>query len=93
MVLIHRLALSLLQYVLLSPVNYCDESTQCSNFKVSKLALWKKYTMSIKSCCNLKKSLFGLLNATAESVTCSPFLKNLEKHFCNLANKKLCQAH
>ena len=53
-------------------------------FKVSELALWKKYTTSIKSCCNLKTSLFDLFNAAAESVNCSFFLKNLEKHVCNL---------
>ena len=35
-----------------------------------------------------KKSLFVLFNATAESVNCSLFLKNLEKHFCNWLAKK-----
>ena len=30
-----------------------------------------------------KKSFFVFFNATAESVNCSFFLKNLEKHFCN----------
>ena len=48
-------------------------------FKASELALWKKYTVFIKSCCNLITSLFLLLIATAESVSCSLFLKNLEK--------------
>ena len=44
--------------------------------------------VSIKSCYNLTKSLLVLFNATAESVNCSLFLKNLEKHFCNLTYKK-----
>ena len=36
-----------------------------------------------------KKSLFVLFDAiTAESVNSSLFLKNLEKHFCNLTYKK-----
>ena len=35
-----------------------------------------------------KKSLFVLFDATAVSVNCSLFLKNLEKHFCNLTCKK-----
>ena len=56
-------------------------------FKVSELALWKKYTASIKSCGNLK-NLFVLFNATAESVDCSLFLKSLEKRFCNLTYRK-----
>ena len=56
-------------------------------FKVSDLALWKKYTASIVFL-QLKKSLFVWFNATAESVDCSLFLKNLEKHFCNLTFKK-----
>ena len=55
--------------------------TRCSNFKVSKLKLWKKYTVSIEY-------FLVLLNATTESVNCSLFLKNLEKHFCNLTYKK-----
>ena len=42
----------------------------------------------LKSCCNFKKPLFVLLNATAKSVNCSFFLKNLEKRFCNLTYKK-----
>ena len=41
-----------------------------------------------ESCCNFKTSLFGLLNAMAESVNCSLFLKNLQKHFCNMIYKK-----
>ena len=49
----------------------------------------EKYTVSIKSCCNLKKCLFVLLPLqTAESVNCSFSLKNLEKYFCNLTSKK-----
>ena len=43
-------------------------------FKVNELTHWKK--------CSLKTSLFVLFNATAESVNCSFFLKNLETHFC-----------
>ena len=49
-------------------------------FKVSELMHWKK--------CNLKTSLFVLFNATAESVNCSLFLKNLGTHFCNVTCKK-----
>ena len=51
----------------------------------------EKYTVSFKSCCNLKKTLFVLFNATAESVNCS-FLKNLEKYFCSLSYKKKCSS-
>ena len=36
----------------------------------------------------VKTSLFVLFNATAESVNCSLFLKNLETHFCNVTCKK-----
>ena len=46
-----------------------------------------KFTVSIKSCCNLK-NLFVVFNPTAESVNCSLFLKNLEKHFCDLTYKR-----
>ena len=35
-----------------------------------------------------KKLLFVLFNPTAEYVNCSLFLKNLEKHFCDLTYKK-----
>ena len=35
-----------------------------------------------------KKFLFALFNPTTESVNCSLFLKNLEKHFCDLTYKK-----
>ena len=53
-----------------------------------------KFTTSIKSCCNLKKSLFVVFNPTAESVNCSTFLKNLEKRFCDLTlRKKLRLTH
>ena len=38
--------------------------------------------------CNLKTSLFLLFNATVHSENCSLFLKNLEKHFCNVTCKK-----
>ena len=41
----------------------------------------------MKRCCDFKTSLFVLFNATAESVNCSLFLKNLEKHFCNVTGK------
>ena len=48
-----------------------------------------KFTVSIKSCCNLKNLLLNILfNATAEFLKCSLFLKNLEKHFCDLTYKK-----
>ena len=47
-----------------------------------------KFTVSIKSCCNLSKSLFVVFNPSAESVNYSLFLKNLEKHFCDLSYKK-----
>ena len=57
-------------------------------FKVSKLAQWKKYTDFIKSCGIKKIFLDVLFNAKAESVNCSLFLKNVEKHFCNLTYKK-----
>ena len=36
----------------------------------------------------VKESLFVVLNATAESVNCSFFLKNLETHFYNVTCKK-----
>ena len=45
-----------------------------------------KFTVSTKSFCNLKN--LSLFNPTAESVNCSLFLKNLEKHFCDLTYKK-----
>ena len=43
--------------------------------------------------CNSTKSLFVLFNATAESVNCFFFLKNLEKHLCNFAYKKNFAKH
>ena len=46
-----------------------------------------KCTVSIKSCSNLK-NLFVLFNPTVESMNCSLFLKNLEKHFCDLTYKQ-----
>ena len=55
--------------------------------KVGELALLKKYTVFLKSCCNLKTSLFVLFDAMAESMNCS-LLKNLETHFCNVICKK-----
>ena len=45
-----------------------------------------KFTALINFCCNLKKSIFVVLNPTAESVNCSLFLKNVEKH-CDLTFK------
>ena len=48
----------------------------------------EKFTVSIKSCCNLKKSLFVVFNPMAESVNCSLFFKILENHFCDLIKKK-----
>ena len=36
----------------------------------------------------MAKFLFVLFKPTSEFVNCSPFLKNLEKHFCNLTYKK-----
>ena len=42
--LIYRLLISLLLYILFSPINYRDKRFfmhACFNFKVSKLALWK----------------------------------------------------
>ena len=56
--------------------------------KVSELALYKKYIVLPKCCCSLQTSLFVSFNATAESVNCSLFLKNLETHFCNVTCKK-----
>ena len=53
--LIYRLPISLLLYILLSPINYRDKCffrTQCLNFKVSELAQWKNHSVSIKICCN-----------------------------------------
>ena len=56
----------------------------------------EKIHVSVKSCWNFKKSLFVLFNATAKSVNCSIFSKNLEKHFSNLTYKthsKFTQQH
>ena len=57
-------------------------------FKVSELALRKNCTVFLKCYCSLKTSLFVLFNATAESVNCCFFLKNVETHFCNVICKK-----
>ena len=46
-----------------------------------------KFTVSIVFL-QFKKSHFVAFNLTAESVNCSLFLKNLEKHFCDLTCKK-----
>ena len=46
-----------------------------------------KYAVSIVFL-QFKKMPFVLFNATAESVNCSLFSKNLEKHFYNLNYKK-----
>ena len=49
----------------------------------------EKYTVSTKSCLlQFKKSRFVLFNAPVEFMDCSLFLKNLEKHFCNLTSIK-----
>ena len=45
-------------------------------------------SLSLSLLLQFKKFLFVLFNPTAESVNCSLFLKNLEKHFCDLTNKK-----
>ena len=57
-------------------------------FKVCELALWDEYTVSVKSCCDLKNFFYVSFNATSESVNSSLFLKNLEKNFCDLTYKK-----
>ena len=56
----------------------------------SKLGSWSygKIHGIDKVLLQFKKSLFVLFNATAESVNCSLFLTNLEKHFCDLTYKK-----
>ena len=47
-----------------------------------------KFTVSIKSCCNLKNfSLFCLISRQSPR-TALFSLKNLEKHFCDLTYKK-----
>ena len=77
-------------------MNYRNERLfDHSVFKVSELVLWKKYMVSIKSCCNQKKFLFVLFNATAEYVNSSLFLKNLEKDFCNFIHSFIhsCYSH
>ena len=79
-------------YILFSPINYGDKQFVMHTalvFKVSKLALWKKYTVSInKVLIQFKKSLFVLFIVTVESVNCFLILKNLEKHFCNFTSQK-----
>ena len=73
----------------LSPINYRDKRFFMQTVvKVSELALWKKHTVFLRCCCNLKTSLFVLFNATAESMNRSLFLKNLETHFCNVTCEK-----
>ena len=67
-------------------------SLQCSYFKVSELAQWKKYTVSIKSCYNLKNlSMFCLMSRRVRELlflflTCkkkktSSNIENLRQHF------------
>ena len=86
---VYRLPISFSQYILLSPINDRDKRFFMHTvFKASELALWEKYSVSIKSCCNFKKSLFVLFNATAEFVNCPLFLKNPKKQFCYLTCKK-----
>ena len=54
----------------------------------------EKYTVSIKSCYNLKKSLFVLFNATAEVREPLFFDKKTRKTFLQLElPEKLCQTH
>ena len=60
--------------------------------KTSKLVSWR-YGMNTQcqlSLVTVKKDLyiFFLVNATAESVNCSLFSNNLQKHFCYLTYKK-----
>ena len=52
----------------------------------SKLGSWRYGRIHgvDKVLLQFKKFFFVLFNATAESVHCSLFLKNLEKHFCDL---------
>ena len=73
-VLIYRLPILFVLYFVIADKRFLTRTV----FKVSKLALWKKYTASIKSCYNSKKCLFVLFNATIESVNCSLILKNLK---------------
>ena len=56
----------------------------------SKLGSWRygKIHGVDKVLLQFKKSLFVLFYPTAESVNCSLFLKNLEKHFYDLTFKK-----
>ena len=67
--LIYRLPISLLQYILLSPINYLNKRPSL---------IEKIHGVYIKSCNNLK-ILFVLFNTMTESVNCSLFLKILEK--------------
>ena len=53
--------------------------TQCFNFKVSELTLWKNTRCPLRLVEIFKNYFFVWLNFTAESVNCSLFLKNLEK--------------
>ena len=91
--MIYRLSLSLLLYILLSPINYRDKQffcAQCLNFKVSELALWENTRCPLRLVVILNNYFFVLLlDFTAESANCSLFLKNLEKTFLkfDLQNK------
>ena len=58
----------------------------CTRCKVSNAM--EKYTVFVKSCCNLTKFLFVLFDATTKSMSCFLFLKNVKKYFCNLTYKK-----
>ena len=64
--------------------------TQCS-----KLVSWRYGKIhGVHKVHQFTKSLFVLFNVTAESVNRFLFLKNQEKHFCNLTyKKKLRQTH
>ena len=80
----------------LSPMNYRDKRFFMHTvIKVSELALWKKYTVFLRCCCNLKKSCFVLFNATAEFMNCSLFSEKSRDAFLqrDLQKKKLCQNH
>ena len=63
--------------------------TQCLKLMSWRYGKNTRCPLSVTCCGNTeKKSLFVLFKATAESMNCSLFLKNLEKHFCNSTYKK-----
>ena len=69
-------------------MNYRDNDSLCT--QCLKLGSWSygKIHGVDTFLLQFKKSLFAVFNPTAESVNCSLFLKNLEKHFCDLTYKK-----